>query len=77
MVLRQDFDGVVAAVGAEIGGLVRQRILTAQLILDCYEGVGYIIELKWKESVTPGGVCNALQDFVPGMPGAGDIGLMV
>jgi len=53
VVLRQDFDGVVAAVGAEIGGLVRQRILTAQLILDGYEGVGYIIELKWKESVTP------------------------
>ena len=71
VVLRQDFDGVEAAVHTQVGGLVGERVLAAQFILDFDEGVGHVIQLKRDEGASAGGLGNALQDFVAATTAAG------
>ena len=53
MILRHDFDGVVSPVGHQVGGLVRESILAAELILDLYESVGHIVQLKREKRPAP------------------------
>src|SRR5437867_1631715 len=42
VILRQDFDRVIASVGVEVGRLVRKRILAAKLILNFDEGARHV-----------------------------------
>ena len=67
MVLRQDLDGVITAIRAELGGFVGERVLAAQFVLNFDEGVGHIVELEREEGASAGGVGDAFQNFVAGM----------
>src|SRR5205085_11989619 len=59
-----NFDGPVSSIVHEICRMVRERILTAQVILNLGKGVGYILRLKWPECASTGCIGNALQYFV-------------
>src|SRR5881398_2776170 len=54
VILRQDFDRVIASVGVEVGRLVRKRILAAKLILNFDEGVRHVGDLERKERASAG-----------------------
>ena len=64
VVLRQDLNRVITAVGAELGGFVGERVLAAQFVLNFDEGVGHIVQLKGEEGASAGGVGDAFENFV-------------
>src|SRR5207253_1004957 len=74
VILRQDFDRVIASVGVEVGRLVRKRILAAKLILNFDERVRHVGDLERKERASAGSVGDPLQDFVAASAGAGYVG---
>src|SRR5438876_12411232 len=74
VILRQDFDRVVAPVSVEVSRLIGQSILAAKLILNFDEGVRYVSDLERKERAPAGGVGDPLQDFVSATAGAGYVG---
>src|SRR5438876_10209957 len=74
VILRQDFDRVVAPVGVEVSGLVGKSILAAKLILNFDEGVRHVGDLERKERASAGSVGDPLQDFVSATAGAGYVG---
>src|SRR5207245_9633266 len=74
VILRQDFDRVIASVGVEVSGLVGKRILTAKLILNFDEGVRYVSELERKERAPAGGAGYPRQDFATASARAGSVG---
>src|SRR5213080_1849812 len=74
VILRQDFDRVVAPVSVEVSRLIGKSILAAKLILNFDEGVRYVSDLERKERAPAGGVGDPLQDFVTASAGAGYVG---
>src|SRR5437879_13704413 len=74
VILRQDFDRVIAPVGVEVSGLVGKRILTEKLILNFDEGVRHVGDLERKERASAGSVGDPIQDFVDARAGAGYVG---
>src|SRR3954451_14840605 len=53
-VICHNFDGPVSSIVHEICRMVRERILTAQVVLNLGKGVGYILRLKWPECASTG-----------------------
>src|SRR5438132_10992227 len=74
VILRQDFDRVVAPVSVEVSRLVGKSILAAKLILNFDEGVRHVGDLERKERASAGSVGDPLQDFVSATAGGGDVG---
>src|SRR5437867_12476701 len=64
VILRQDFDRVIASVGVEVSRLVGKSILAAKLILNFDEDVRHVGDLERKERASAGSVGDALQDLV-------------
>src|SRR5439155_23880763 len=74
VILRQDFNRVIASVSVEVGKLVRKRILAAKLILNFDEGVRHVGDLERKERASAGSVGDPLQNSVTATAGAGYVG---
>src|SRR5437667_6714735 len=74
VILRQDFDRVVAPVGVKVSLLIGKSILAAKLILNFDEGVRHVRDLERKERASAGSVGDPLQDFVSATAGAGYVG---
>src|SRR5213595_1243302 len=74
VILRQDFDRVVAPVSVEVSRLIGKSILTAKLILNFDEGVRHVRDLERKERASAGSVGDPLQDFVAASARAGYVG---
>src|SRR5260370_18133060 len=64
VVLRLDLNGTVMTVGAEVGRLISQSVLAAQLFLDFGEGVGHVFNLEGKENAPAGGFGDVFQDLI-------------
>src|SRR5579863_7861090 len=69
-----DFDGAVAAVGVEVGGLVGDDILAAEFIFDGGEGVRDIFHLEGEEGAAAGGFGKLFESFVAAQNEAAVIG---
>ena len=74
MILRQDLDGVITAISGESRGMIGERILAAQLVLNFGKSIGNFGDLEWEEGAAPGGFGDVFQDFVAFIVRAGDIG---
>src|SRR5215469_1282831 len=72
-VVGDDFDGAVMPVALEVRGLVRNRVLAAEFVLNFGEGVGYFADLEGEESVSARGVGDAFKHLVAGALGAADV----
>src|ERR1700731_2734400 len=69
-----DFNGAVAAVGVELGGLVRDDVLAAKLVLAGGEGVGNVLVLEREKRSAAGGISQLLQDAIAALDGGAVIG---
>src|SRR5258708_1226437 len=59
-----DFDGAVASIGVEVGGLVGNVVLAAQLIFNGGKGVGDVFHLCREEGPTHGSASGIFENFV-------------
>src|SRR5579872_1225497 len=65
-VIGNDLDRAVVAVGLEVARLVRDRVLAAEFVLNCGEGVGDLTDLKREKGVPTGGVGDAFENSIAG-----------
>src|ERR1700676_3667066 len=59
-----DFDGAVASIGVEVGGLVRNVVLAAQFVFNGGEGVRDVFHLVGEEGAAAGGGSEVFENFV-------------
>src|SRR5208282_2357615 len=73
-VVGDNLNRAVVAVRFEIGRLVGDGVLTAQLILNLGESVGHVANLEREKGTSTGGVGNALQNLVAWPLGPAHVG---
>src|ERR1700722_13731763 len=61
---RRDLDRAVAAIGVEIGRLVRNGVLATQFVFNRGEGMSDVLHLVWKESSAAGRRGQVLENLV-------------
>src|SRR6266404_1727144 len=69
-----DFDGAVASIGVEVGGLVGDVVLAAQLVFNGGEGVRDVFHLVGEEGAAAGGGSEVFEDFVAAQDQAAIVG---
>src|SRR5450755_391348 len=64
LVIGKNLNRVILAVGLQVGGLVGNRVLAAQLVLNLREGVGNVLDFEREKRAASGFVGKMFQHLV-------------